>query len=82
MLQKFDSGVKVIQTKTHSNDDVIVGNNKSRCHFVSTPSSAAFHSRSVLVAATYKKMNSLRSIISIMVLVRVLEFVLANLIPS
>ena len=54
MLRKFDSGVKVIQTKTHSDDEVIRGNNNSRCHFVSISDSAARHSRSVL-AATHKK---------------------------
>jgi hypothetical protein len=53
MLRKFDSGVKVIQTKTHSDEEVTLGNNKSRFHFVSISSSAARHSRSVL-AATQK----------------------------
>jgi hypothetical protein len=55
MLRKFDSGVKVIQTKTHSDDEVILGNNKSRYHFfASISSSAARHSRSV-PAATQEK---------------------------
>jgi hypothetical protein len=60
MLRKFDSGVKVIQTKTHSDEEVTLGNNKSRFHFVSISSSAARHSRSVL-AATHTKFDLILS---------------------
>lgn len=32
MLRKFDSGVKVIQTKTHSDDEVSTGKNRPKFH--------------------------------------------------